>query len=92
MAEIRAHIIVSGRVQGVGFRFFVMKIARHLKLKGWVKNLYSGKVEILVEGEEGMVEELIKTLPVGNRMADVTDLNVKKDNPRNEFTGFDVAY
>jgi len=92
MAEIRAHIIVSGRVQGVGFRYFVMRIARHLKLRGWVKNLYNGKVEIVVEGEEGMVNQLIKTLPVGNQMAHVTDLDVKKEKPENEFTGFDIAY
>ena len=46
----RAHIVVSGRVQGIGFRYNVQKWAQSLGLKGWVRNLVDGSVEILAEG------------------------------------------
>ena len=55
---VRAHIIFSGTVQGVGFRFTVQKYAVNLGLKGWVKNLPNGSVEALIEGERQRIEEL----------------------------------
>jgi acylphosphatase len=58
----QAHIIYSGFVQGVGFRFMTQKFADHLGLKGWVKNLSNGSVEILVEGEEVFIRELVQKL------------------------------
>jgi len=57
---IRAHVIVSGDVIGVGFRFHTRIKARNLDLKGFVKNLDSGEVEAVFEGEEGNVKEMIE--------------------------------
>ena len=48
--EVRAEIVVNGLVQGVGFRYFVMREAQKLELKGFVKNLYSGEVLTVIEG------------------------------------------
>ena len=52
MSKTRVHIFVSGLVQGVFFRYFTKKTADKLNLKGWVKNLDDGRVEILAEGDE----------------------------------------
>ncbi|MCK5012377.1 MAG: acylphosphatase [Candidatus Omnitrophica bacterium] len=59
---VRAHIIFSGTVQGVGFRFTVQRYAVGLGLKGWVKNLPSGSVEALIEGEKRRIEELCRNI------------------------------
>ena len=52
MAEKRAHIHYSGMVQGVGFRYAAERLASEFKIKGWVKNLRDGRVEVLCEGDE----------------------------------------
>ena len=54
----QAHIFYSGRVQGVGFRYTVLRYAHSLKLKGWVSNLSDGRVEMVVEGSAEQIEEL----------------------------------
>ena len=59
MEKVRKHIIFSGRVQGVGFRYTACYLARPLGLTGWVKNLYDGSVEMEVEGKEPLIDELI---------------------------------
>ena len=54
---MRAHIFYSGHVQGVGFSFVVQRLALDLGLKGWVKNLVDGRVEVMLEGEKPVVEQ-----------------------------------
>jgi acylphosphatase len=54
----QAHVIYSGAVQGVGFRFSVQRYAINLGLKGWVRNLHDGRVEILAEGPKEKLEKL----------------------------------
>lgn len=76
----RAHIFVSGRVQGVGFRAFVQHTAQTMNLTGWVKNLYDGRVEVLTEGLEDDINALIDKLkegPIGSRV-DSVDVNWEK--------------
>ncbi len=57
--------VVSGRVQGVGFRYFTRDLAQELKVQGWVRNLPDGQVEFHVEGPEDAVEELLLRLKQG---------------------------
>jgi len=57
--KVRAHLLISGRVQGVAFRYYTQDIAQSLEIKGWVRNCWDGKVEIVVEGEEEKVKKLI---------------------------------
>lgn len=57
---IRAHVFVSGLVQGVGYRYTTVQQARKLKLNGWVRNLSDGRVEAVFEGEQAAVEEMIR--------------------------------
>jgi acylphosphatase len=89
---VRAHMIVSGIVQGVGFRFFVSKLARKMELTGRVKNLPTGEVEIEVEGPRGLIESFIHDLRVGNAWATVTGIEVEWEKYRGKYTGFDITF
>ena len=62
MSDSQAHIFFEGTVQGVGFRYTTQRIASDLSLKGWVKNLRDGRVEVLVQGNEAGIAQLIKEL------------------------------
>jgi acylphosphatase len=90
--EVRAEIVVNGLVQGVGFRYFVMREAQKLGLNGYVKNLYTGEVLTVVEGEKAVVEEMVKKLRVGPMHAAVKSCKVDWHEPRNEFTEFEVKF
>ena len=90
--EIRAEIIVKGLVQGVGYRYFVVREAKQLGLRGFTQNLYNGEVLTVVEGERAIVEELIKKLKVGPIHAAVKSCKVDWQEPKNEFTDFEVKF
>lgn len=85
---IRAHIIVEGRVQGVGYRANTRRMANTLNLKGWVRNLRDGSVEITVEGEEELVNRLIQWCHRGPTGAYVQKVRVEKDEYVKEFKEF----
>lgn len=69
------HVRVRGRVQGVGFRWFVREEARRLGLSGWVMNLSDGAVEVVAGGESASVTRLRRALEVGPSGAHVDDLS-----------------
>ena len=71
---MRLHVIVRGRVQGVGFRWFVRGEARALELRGWVKNRRDGGVEVEASGPTHAIEALRRTLAEGPPGAHVTDV------------------
>ncbi|HVN80848.1 MAG TPA: acylphosphatase [Terriglobia bacterium] len=89
--KVAANIIVTGLVQGVGFRYFVHRRASGFGIKGHVRNLYNGDVEIEVEGEQDAVESLIQEVRVGPRSAHVTDVKVIWKDPRGCFSGFHIG-
>jgi acylphosphatase len=76
MAEQAAHILVSGIVQGVGYRYWTERTARELHLSGWVRNLEDGRVEILAEGTPEQLRELEARLWRGPRSAEVSSIEV----------------
>ena len=88
----RAKIIVTGLVQGVGYRYFVVRHADNLNLKGYTQNLFSGEVVTEVEGEFGLINELIKQLKIGPMKAHVTNCVVDWTEYKNEFKRFEVRY
>ena len=90
--EVRAEIVVNGLVQGVGYRYFVMREAQKLGLKGFTQNLYTGEVLTVVEGEKAIVDEMIIKLRVGPSHASVNICKVNWQKPKNEFTDFEVRY
>lgn len=88
----RAKIIVNGLVQGVGFRYFVLKHAETLSLKGYTQNLFTGEVLTEVEGDEALIQELIKQLKIGPSKSHVVNCFVEWIDYKNEFTRFEVRY
>lgn len=92
MSFSRAEILASGFVQGVGFRYFVVKHAELLGLKGFTENLYSGEVLTVVEGEKGFIDELQKKIKIGPSRAQVRNVFVKWYEFKNEFTKFEIKY
>lgn len=74
MSAPQLHVRITGRVQGVGFRWFVREEARRLGLSGWVRNLPTGSVEVAAGGEASALERLRRALEVGPTGADVTGL------------------
>lgn len=91
-STVRAHIIVSGLVQGVCYRYFTSEQAERLELAGWVRNMHTGEVEAEVEGNRSAVEALIKAMKIGPRAAHVTDIKIDWLEPIGETTGFHVRY
>lgn len=73
---VRRHYYFRGRVQGVGFRYKAMYLARSLNLTGWVKNLYDGRVEMEVQGEPGIIGCLLSRLQE-DRFISITDIEEK---------------
>lgn len=88
----RVHIIVQGRVQGVFFRARTRDKAVQLNLTGWVRNLDSDKVEILAEGLEKEIAELIGFCKKGPDMARVDDMKVKLEEPKKDLGPFNIRY
>lgn len=75
---ITKHIMVSGRVQGVGFRYFIKQSAEGLQIKGWVRNLYSGDVEIMVSGEKQALEDFITSIWSGNGFSRIEGVEIEQ--------------
>jgi acylphosphatase len=90
--KVRKHVFVSGRVQGVGFRATTRNKAQTLDIKGWVKNLYDGRVEAVIQGDPDSVKQMIRFFKKGPRMVNVTDYEIKKETPQDNLSTFSVKY
>jgi acylphosphatase len=90
--KARAHVFVSGRVQGVFFRDHTRRWAVSLGLTGWVKNIWDGRVEVLAEGEKESLEALIARLKQGPPSASVENVEVTWGNFADEFGDFRVLW
>ena len=88
----RAHLLISGRVQGVTFRANTKKKARRLNLKGWVRNTDNGKVEVVIEGEKDKIEKLIDWAWEGPSLAKVEDIDVEWQEEGQQFDDFKVKH
>jgi len=86
----RLHAFVSGRVQGVGFRWFVIQEAQERNLTGWCRNLYNGKVEVLAEGELEALNDLLQLLRKGPGGSRVSDVEAEWSPAKGEFRRFSV--
>ncbi len=82
--------IVSGHVQGVGFRFFVYRRAKELNLTGYAKNLYNGNVEVVAEGSDFNIDELHKHLKVGPSRSHVDYVHVEFSDFTGNLSGFEI--
>ena len=88
----RVHAIVHGRVQGVFFREYTKRKAQELGLEGWVRNLPDRTVETVFRGEADLVAVMIQWLYTGSPQSDVTEVDIKEEEPRDESVGFVIRY
>lgn len=82
--------IVSGRVQGVGYRYFAQQTALRLGIRGWVRNLPAGDVEIHAEAAESVLAEFREALKRGPRMAEVSRVIEETASITEQFSSFHV--
>jgi acylphosphatase len=92
MEEARAHVFIEGRVQGVCYRAFTRELAFSLGIKGWVRNLYDGRVEAVFEGKKELVDKAIKGCYAGPPGSSVTNIEVKWETFIGDQKGFSVRY
>jgi acylphosphatase len=88
----RLHCIVQGYVQGVGYRYFVLCIAKDAGLTGWVKNLPSGEVEVVAEGDHSSLLQLIAELQRGPASAQVKNIITNYLPYQNEWQDFRILF
>ena len=89
---VRAHAIISGRVQGVCFRMETCRAVEHLKITGWVRNKRDGSVEAIFEGEEADIKAALAWCRQGPPISRVDDVKVSWEAYTGEFQGFNVTY
>jgi acylphosphatase len=87
-----AKLLVTGKVQGVGYRAFAARGAAQRSLRGGVRNLDDGRVELEVEGLKGRILDLIEELKIGPPASRVTAVEVKWSPPTGRFVDFTVWY
>ena len=87
--RVRAHVFVSGRVQGVFYRATTRDTARDVGVDGWVQNLDDGRVEAVFEGPETRVEEMVDWCHDGSPSARVEDVQVEYEDPQGQ-DGFHI--
>lgn len=88
----RVHLIISGDVQGVGFRAFVREKAKSAGLVGWVKNREDGAVEVVAGGPRKDLEIFLKACHRGPEVSSVEKVEAVWEKSRDEFVGFAVVY
>ncbi|MCD6457954.1 MAG: acylphosphatase [Thermofilum sp. ex4484_82] len=92
MVVVRAHVFVSGIVQGVFFRANTRRVAKQLGLKGFVRNLRDGRVEAVFEGEEEAVKKAIDWCRKGPPLARVDKVEVLWEDPKGDFEDFYILW
>lgn len=92
MSFVGARAVVTGVVQGVGFRYWTLKVSRHYDVTGQVANLYDGSVEIIVEGDRGQVEDFLDEIKVGPTYAHVSDIQINWYNTPRGFKDFVITH
>lgn len=91
MVKARAHIYVTGKVQGVFFRQNTKRQAQSRGVYGWVRNLEDGRVEAVFEGEEEAVKAVVEFCRVGPKTAQVSDVVVTWEPCSNQFQSFNIV-
>lgn len=93
MAElVRAHVVISGRVQGVFFRMETLEEARKTGVSGWVKNKQDGTVEAVFEGEKALVDSVIQWCRQGPPVSRVDNVDIEWEPYTGKFPGFSIRY
>jgi acylphosphatase len=90
MKKFARTYVISGRVQGVGFRYFAERIANQFGIRGYVKNLSTGSVEVYAIGDENSLEQFKRHLAEGPRSARVTGIDESEETVSEEYSRFEI--
>lgn len=90
--EIRARVLISGRVQGVFFREKTRSMAKKIGVTGWVKNLSDGRVEAVFEGSKKSVEKIVNWTKRGPILAKIEGIDIEWQEYKGEFVDFEIRY
>ncbi|MGD1970266.1 MAG: acylphosphatase [Desulfobacterales bacterium] len=90
--QVRAHVIISGRVQGVFFRVETQRAAERFGVMGWVRNKPDGTVEAVFEGQQSAVDAALQWCQEGPNLAVVENVDLKWQDFTGEFKRFDITY
>lgn len=84
------HLLISGRVQGVGYRASACDKGQQLGINGWVKNMPDGRVEMIIEGEQLKLEQMIAWAKQGPRFADVSHIDISEQSVTGKLSEFQI--
>ena len=90
--SVQYEIVITGRVQGVGFRYFVEKRASELNITGWVKNKSDGSVMVMAQGDEQDIDTFFDYLRIGPALARVSGISKNRMPVLEKFSNFRVKY
>lgn len=90
--NVRAQVVISGRVQGVFFRAETQRAAERIGVNGWVRNRSDGTVAAVFEGSKPLVEQTIEWCRQGSPMSNVTDVNVQWEAYSGQYDSFKITY
>ena len=88
----RVRVTISGRVQGVGFRYFTRREGEHLGLVGWVKNLPNGDVEAEAEGDEAQVDTFVEAIRRGPPASRILNYQINEIPANHRDVAFDIRF
>ena len=88
----RAHLFISGYVQGVGFRWYVERSARRIGICGFVKNLRDGRVEVVAEGNDDLVEQFLQELKDGSFKGYIEEIKRVEEEYKGECSDFTIKF
>ena len=87
---LTVNMTISGKVQGVGFRYFVLRQAQELSINGWVSNKSNGDVEALAQGEKADLEQFIAKVKEGPSFSSVDDVILNWEDGQENYTSFEI--
>ena len=87
---LKVNLTISGKVQGVGFRYFVLRQAQKLGINGWVSNKSNGDVEALAQGEKADLEQFIAKVKEGPSFSRVEDVSLNWGKDAEQYFGFEI--
>lgn len=90
--RVRARILISGRVQGVAFRWETQRTAQRIGVSGWVRNLVDGRVEAVAEGSSRKVNALVDWCRTGPPAARVDTVDIQWEDYQGVFEGFEITF
>ena len=88
----KTHLFISGYVQGVGFRWYVQRLAQGMNLCGFVRNLRDGRVEVVAEGNKNSVEEFLRGLKEGSFEDGIEEIKKTEEKYAGEYSDFSIKF